>query len=220
MIRDINYQIYQKSMRGGKHIEDLERTANKDSKSVAGQLAQFKLSMMKYLPSQIHSPFIGGLIGKKNQIYLTAFSRSTESRLVGDQNTVIYYLKNCQNQRSKKTSLCLWRKSSVVIPSNLEEMEKIATSSQYKTSTVKEQTKQVLSQSELVVLEGVKKFEISYYDISSNEWKDEWKTGVNERSLLPSAIRVLWEFENSRKQIVKKQSVVTLYQGIALPADS
>ena len=216
--KDINSLIYLRAIKRQKSTEELEKPANKDPESVAGQLAQFELSMRSAIASAPELALIGGLIGKKDQIYLTSFSRSTESSLVGDQNTVMYYLKNCQNQKNKKTSLCLWRKSSSVIPSNLEEMEKMATSSQHKTSTVKEQSAQ--SQSELVVLEGVKKFEISYYDISSNEWEDEWRIGVNERSLLPSAIRVLWEFEDSRKRIVKRQSTVTLHQGIALPADS
>ena len=215
--QDINRLIYLRAVKRQKSTEELEKPANKDPKTVAGQLAQFKQNMYRTaFPRPLTISFIGGLIGKKDQIYLTSFSRSTESSLVGDQNTVMYYLKNCQNQKNKKTSLCLWRKSSSVIP-NLEEMEKMATSSQHKTSTVKKQSAQ--SQSELVVLEGVKKFEISYYDISSNEWEDEWEIGMHERSLLPSAIRVLWEFEDSRKRIVKRQSTVTLHQGITLPAE-
>ena len=110
----------------------------------------------------------------------------------------------------------MWRKSSSVIP-NLEEMEKMATSSQHKTSTVKKQSAQ--SQSELVVLEGVKNLKFLTMIFHPMSGEDEWEIGMHERSLLPSAIRVLWEFEDSRKRIVKRQSTVTLHQGITLPAE-
>ena len=237
---NMNQVIYSKTTARRKTREELIKIADKDPNSVQSQLAQFELSIRENIlepegrrshlagparPSVNSTPqsFTGGLFGKQDHIYLSALSRTGESTAFSDQNTISYYLKNCKNRISKKESLCLWRKSSPLIGSSdqggWDTFIQTFKTEPKKRDQAKDSQQQKLTYSEVVILERVKKFEISYYDISSNEWKTEWKTGINERWTVPSALRIQLEFENSRKQIIKDQLNLILYQTIMLPTN-
>ena len=71
---------------------------------------------------------------------------------------------------------------------------------------------------EFVLLEKVKKFQLSYYNMYSNEWKQEWKTKPDDTNILPSSIRITLEFENKKKQIVKQELNLPLHQQILIPS--
>ena len=196
---DINNLVYTKAIKGQKPRAELIKLADNKSKSVESQTAQFELSMRDTIVGYQGSKpvvFLGGLIGKRDQLHLSSLSRMGGGGGGGDQNAITYYLKNCKNRISQKENLCLWRKSSVVLEQELDNLK---------------------DYSELVLLEKVKKWDISYYDLSTNEWKNEWKTGLNERGILPSAIRMQLEFEDSRKKLIKKQLQITLHQSMILP---
>ena len=151
-----------------------------------------------------------GVNGTEDQLSISSLSwtRNRENEKTGDQNLIVYYLKHCKtriknqeksqtkNQTQNKESLCLWRKFSTMINQNLEDL---------KFST------------EFVLLEKVKKFHLSYYNMYSSEWKKEWKTGPKDKNILPSAIHITIEFENRKKQIVQQETHLVLNQQTLIP---
>ena len=163
-----------------------------------------ELEVLSYRPFMHPSSGIGtvGIMGKNDALHITSRSyiRNQENEKASDQNTIIYYLKSCKSREDqKKQSTCLWRKFS---PDIYQDIENISPSN-YK---------------EFVLLEKVKKFELSYYDLPGNDWLREWQTGQNKRNTLPYAIHIKMEFENRRKQLVKQELHIPLHQQFLLPA--
>ncbi len=194
--KNINDLVYRTVESGRKTREGLAKTAEGPAKQAKTLLAQFELNQLRpYFPPMVRS--VGGITGKKDQLSMNALSYRAENDPKGDQNAIMYYLKNCKNRLNpKEQSLCLWRKSSSVIDQDLENL----------TQT-----------NEVVLLERVQKFELSYYDVSANEWVQEWKTGRNERGALPAAILMKLEFKDSRNLLIREALKITLHQQIILP---
>ena len=199
--KDINDLVYRTVESSRKTRSALIKTAEDPAKNSAKQavlraLAQFELKFIRpHFPPVVRS--VGGIIGKKDQLSLNALSYRAENGPQGDPSAIIYYLKNCKSRLNpKEQSLCLWRKSSSVIDQDLEDLTQA---------------------NEVVLLERMQKFELSYYDVSTKEWVQEWKTGLNEREALPAAIHLKWEFKNSRNHLIQKVLKITLHQQIILP---
>lgn len=158
--------------------------------------------------------FSGGIAGKTNSLHIVSLSNiyTGENSKNSDQNIIIYYLKPCKNREDKKeetSSSCLWRKFSPVTQQNLINLK---------------------DYDEFVLLEKVNKFQISYYNESSNEWLKEWNTTSYVRgsilprlsytkTFLPSAIHIELEFENKKKQSVKQEIQIPLHQQFILPLE-
>jgi len=70
---------------------------------------------------------------------------------------------------------------------------------------------------EFVLLEKMKKFQVSYYDFYTNEWLTQWKIGPDENSYLPSAVHIRIEFENNRNQLIKTEMNIPVHQQFILP---
>ena len=156
-----------------------------------------KIEIEPYLSLEPH--FLGGMTGKSNSLYIVSLSniRNQENAKISDQNIIIYYLKPCKNRKNKtENSSCLWRKASLVINQDPENLEHY---------------------NESVLLEKVKKFQLSYYNMHSNEWLKEWETHPTKSNTLPSNIRIEIEFKNKKNQSVKQEMNIPLYQQFILP---
>ena len=143
--------------------------------------------------------FVGGFEGTKNHLRISTFSPAytLENGTSNDQIIITYYLKTCKNREDNKIqSNCLWRRSSPIKTQNTESEE---------------------GENEIVLLENVKNFELLYYNISTNEWLNTWKTGPNERNTLPAAIQIKMEFKNRKKQNIKSELQIPLHYSFILP---
>ncbi len=185
------------------------KTSQKQEEEQA-KLNKFDREVEPYLSQT--APVSGGIIGKTNSLHIVSLSNiyTGENSKNSDQNAIVYYLKPCKNRENKKaeTSSCLWRKFSSVIHQNLGNLK---------------------DYDEIVLLEKVKKFQLSYYNKSSNEWVKEWETTPTrnswlpvltyQKAFLPSAIYIELEFENKKKQSVKQEIHVPLHQQFILPVE-
>ena len=192
-------QIIKKDIRNIFYTQDMNAFAHLlTPQNEEGLFADFEKTMITpYLFNKIH--ISGGIIGKPNSLHIASFSnvRTQENAKFSDQNIIIYYLKPCKSrEQSKENSTCLWRKFSFIINQDMDNLK---------------------NYNEFVLLEKVKKFQLSYYNISSNDWLQEWKTGPNERNFLPAAIHIKIEFENKRKQLVKREIKLPLHHSLILP---
>ena len=211
--KDIRNIFYTKDMNALTHVlwrKENQKNANRNPKKPTEKASQkqieqqsklkaFKNTVESYLFTSI--PFSGGIIGKTNSLHITSLSNThnQESDKNSDQSTITYYLKPCKDRENKKEeSSCLWRKFSLVINQELDNLK---------------------DYDEVVLLEKVKKFQILYYDKFSNEWLREWKIGPNEKNFLPSSILIEIEFEDRKKQSVKQEINVPLHQQFILPLE-
>ena len=160
------------------------------------QLADFKEKQIKpYLYRGFYS--LGRFIGTEKRLLMTSFSYVSHRSSDSGQHIVLYYLKDCKNRNNNKiTSLCLWRGFSPNINQNPEELRDYQA---------------------FALLEQVKNFQLSYYSISTNEWSKEWKTGPKDQNILPSALHIIIEFENKKKQLVKNEIKIPIHQQFILP---
>ena len=145
-----------------------------------------------YLANQIQ--ITGGFYGEENSLKISTFSntRLWSDDKTGEQNEVSYYIKTCQEKKNKKNSSeCLWRSSSSLVDDNPEELD---------------------AQEELVLLERVKKFQISYFNMFKEEWTSEWKTNPTDNKNLPAIIRLNIEYENEKSKLIKHNIMIPIYQ--------
>ena len=145
-----------------------------------------------YLSNQIQ--ITGGFYGEENSLKISTFSntRLWSDDKTGEHNEVSYYIKTCQEKKNKKNSSeCLWRSSSSLVDDNPEELE---------------------AQEELVLLERVKKFQISYFNMFKEEWSNEWKTNPTDNKNLPAIIRLNIEYENEKSKLIKHNIMIPIYQ--------
>ena len=181
--------------------QQAEETIFKQNQQIRDGLMEFTETHVKsYIPNKVL--LSGGIIGKNDSLHLVSLSyiQNQENEKKSDQNIVIYYLKECKSrENNKEQSTCLWRKFSTHTNQNLEDPK---------------------DYSEFVLLERVKKFELYYYNGASKEWLKEWKTGYNERSVLPSAIQITIEYENKRKKAFKSLIHSALHQQFILPVQT
>ncbi len=167
-------------------------------KEVEKELIEFEIMQIEPYMLKLSSTS-GGVVGTENSLHISSLSyiRNQDNEKTSDQNLIVYYLKPCKSrEKNKEESSCLWRKFSTMINQQLSDLKHY---------------------DEFVLLERVKIFQLSYYNMYSNEWKKEWKTGPNDNNNLPSAIRVKMEFENKKKQIVKQEIHLPLYQQVLIP---
>lgn len=173
----------------------------KQNQQIHDGLMEFTETNVKpFIPNKVS--FSGGIIGKNDSLHLVSLSyiQNQENEKKSDQNIVIYYLKDCKSrENNKEQSTCLWRKFSTRTHQDLEDPK---------------------DYSEFVLLERVKKFELYYYNGASKEWLKEWKTGNNQRRVLPAAIQVTIEYENKRKKTVKSLIHSALHQQFILPVQT
>ncbi len=197
-ITDINALIYSPFIIPNELVDSNEPGSPKRYTALQKKWEEFKAKeITPYIYPIVRSS--GGFIGKQDSLYITSFSNlpTREDAESSDQNIVVYYLKNCRNRENNKTqSTCLWRKFSSFINQEMENLK------DYK---------------EFALLEKVKKFQLSYYSISTNEWLKEWKIGPDDRNILPSAIHITIEFEDKKKQLVKNEIKIPIYQQFILP---
>ena len=145
-----------------------------------------------YISSQMR--ITGGFYGEENSLKISTFSntRLWSDDKTGEHNEVAYYIKNCQEKKNNKNSSeCLWRSSSSVVDENPEESD---------------------VQEELVLLERVKKFQISYFNMFKDEWSNEWKTDPTNNKNLPAIIRLNIEYENEKSKLIKHNIMIPIYQ--------
>ena len=145
-----------------------------------------------YLSNQIQ--ITGGFYGTENSLKVSTFSntRLWSDDKTGEHNEVAYYIKTCQEKKNEKNSSeCLWRSSSSVVDDNPEELD---------------------VQEELVLLERVKKFQISYFNMFKDEWSNEWKTDQTENKNLPAIIKLNIEYENEKSKLIKHNIMIPIYQ--------
>ena len=191
-----------------KNESDRESSNRQTQEKVLKQNQQIYDGLMEFTETNV-KPFIpnkvsfsGGIIGKEDSLHLVSLSyiQNQENEKKSDQNIVIYYLKDCKSrENNKEQSTCLWRKFSTRTNQDLEDPK---------------------DYSEFVLLERVKKFELYYYNGASKEWLKEWKTGNNQRRVLPAAIQVTIEYENKRKKTVKSLIHSALHQQFILPVQT
>ena len=174
-------------------------TTTKEKQQIYNALTEYiQVHVTPYVPDKPSA--VGGMIGQHDNLHMVSrsYRPNQENEKKSDQNIVSYYLKNCKSrENNKEQSTCLWRRFSSHIHQNLEDPT---------------------DYSEFVLLEKVKKFELYYYRDSSTEWLKEWKTGINEKSVLPSAIQINIEYESKRKRTVKSLIYSALHQQFILPA--
>ena len=140
-----------------------------------------------YIPPQVY--FTGGFYGKKDSLKMASLSRT---RLGGEdkfseQIEVSYYLDKCQDNNT-----CLWRKSSVYVDENPQEEGE--------------------DSQELVVLENIKKMEISYFNIFNNEWAGEWETDRQDNKNLPAVLKITLEYENKNQKPITENIMLPVYK--------
>ena len=207
--KDIRNIFYTQDMNASAHIlfkkQTIEHSDTDEDEEDTSSQNQQQVQMMEFENREIE-PYLsptalisGGITGQSNRLLMVSLSntRTRENIKISDQNIVVYYLNPCKSrEKNKEQSTCLWRKSSPFINQDLENIKNFT---------------------EFVLLEKVKKFQLSYYDISSNEWLQEWKTDPNEKNILPSSIRLEIEFENKKKQTIKREINVPLHQQFILP---
>ena len=143
-----------------------------------------------YLSTQIH--MTGGFYGNENSLRISTFSntRLWSDDKTGEQNEVAYYIQDCKGNENTSND-CLWRSSSSVVDDNPEESD---------------------SQEELVLLERIKKFQISYFNIFKDEWSNEWQTDQNRNKNIPSIIKLNIEYENEKSKLIKHNIMIPIYQ--------
>ncbi len=138
--------------------------------------------------------YFGGLKGKKDQLSFASFSniQAWLNEKSSDQNEVSYYLAGCKSKTDeRKQQTCLWRKSSTQLDQDLEASDRYE---------------------ESIILEKVKSFHVSYFNIFQNKWFDEWTTKANEQGSLPAIIRVALDFENNKNQLNHQEFILPIYQ--------
>ena len=203
---DIQNMFYTVDVNALAHSEYLKKekgslyrvqTADLEANLIEGELEDFERIEVNFY---MHSSVVvaGGFEGKKDEMRLSSFSYKhfygNETR--GDQNIVVYYLKPCKTvvTRQKKDS-CLWRKFSSFSNQKGDNLKHF---------------------SEFVLLEGVERFEISYYNLYSHEWLSEWKTHPQDRNFLPSALHVKIESEG-KGSLPTGEIKTPLYHQFILP---
>ena len=137
----------------------------------------------------------GGLKGSENSLHISSFShtRTQKDEKAGDQSLVSYYLKSCKSRWDMESNIesCLWRKVSRYPEQNIEALD---------------------TDEEYVLLESVKTFNISYFNIFNNQWLNRWSSSPNAQNSLPAYIKVTIEFEDSNRRLIKQELSVPVYQ--------
>ena len=203
---DIQNMFYTVDTNALAHVDYLKKekgllyrieTADLDANLIDSEVEDFeRMEVNSYMHSFV--AVAGGFEGKKDEMRLTSFSykRFYENEKAGDQNIVVYYLKPCKSAvtRQKKDS-CLWRKFSSFSNQDSDNLKDF---------------------SEFVLLEGVKRFELSYYNLYSNEWLSEWQTHPQDRNFLPAAVHIKIESED-KKSLPTGEIKAPLYHQFILP---
>ncbi|MDE0118530.1 MAG: hypothetical protein OXM55_00790 [Bdellovibrionales bacterium] len=205
---DVNATIYISFIKQNQTDSNAEADINKLAKKnnlSQRQKIQLQTELTEF-EEQLISPylsrtvlFVGGFEGTQNQLDISSFStaHAREEGRSSDQSIITYYLKTCKNRETHKIqSNCLWRKSTPITTQNTNPEE---------------------GDNEVVLLENVQTFELLYYSISTNEWLNTWKTGPNERNILPAAIQIKVEFKNRKKQSIKSELKIPLHYSFILP---
>ena len=205
--KDIRNTFYMPNIQVLAHVDTmqsrLKSLQEKDSQTASEKKAE---KLFQQFASKEIYPFLyeneksatGGLSGEKDRLHLASFSNvpTTTEAKTSSQQLVTYYLKTCKNKLDNKIqSTCLWRKTSPAIEQDMEDFKN------YK---------------EFVLLENVEKFELLYYNLSTNEWLPEWKTAPNEKNTLPSAINIKFNFKE-KKQLTHRETTLQFYQQLILP---
>ncbi len=197
-ISDINSFLHQPLSKRTNKAPFREEEGSTAPGGLKSQLEAFEEKEIRpYLYHDLYSS--GSFIGTQDRLRITSFSYvpGREDENADDRNIVVYYLKDCKSRKNNKIkSLCLWRRFSPDINQDTQELK---------------------DYEEFALLERVKKFQLSYYSISTNEWTKEWKTGPKDQNILPSAVHIIIEFEDKKKQLVKNEIKIPVYQQFILP---
>lgn len=124
--------------------------------------------------------------GTKNAIHFTNINNITvqPGEKVSDQQEVGYFVKSCKSLANPDvTSQCLWRRTSPYLDDKVDE-----------------------GGSEVVLIEGVKKFELRYFGKEKEDWVETWDStpeGGDEviRNKFPSAVEVTLTVEQNKREI-------------------
>ena len=169
---------------------DSSRTGQSRSAEVASQYEQTNIQPYMALKTVV----TGGLAGQEDRLSLSAFSNTLlhlEDK-TAEQNEAVYYLQPCKNQKKpEQQSSCLWRSKTFLVDDSPHESD------------------QTMNQ---VLLERVKTFQLSYFNIFKNEWQKEWQTDPNQNKDLPGIIKILLEYENEKAQLIQRNITIPIYQ--------
>lgn len=200
--KDINFEIYSKVQEDrSRDLNDLwkkiqDKQANEYEKFYGpeNKAEYLRRSANFAVPSYKK---LTHYLGKKDSMH---FTTSNHVRLIKDSAVsniveVGYFLRKCKSVDKKTTfSSCLWRRSSAIIDDDVSK-----------------------GGVERVVLEGVKKFQISYTQRISQDssgvkadWKDEWISDYrgksSTRGKFPLAVLIFLSWERKQKERGKEIS--------------
>ena len=180
---------------------DRKNSKNPQNNDLQNALQEFQYTEIKtYIPNRI--PVTGGFTGTQDSFSIASFShiRNRENDKTGDQNIVSYQLKPCKAKPGQKqTGQCLWRKFSPLINQDIKDLK---------------------DYNETLLLKNVKSLKIMYYDLFANEWLREWKTGPNDKNILPSGIHIKIEFQDHKNRLAQKELKIPIYHQFLLPIQS
>lgn len=129
-------------------------------------------------------PNYTGFLGEKDSLHFTNLNGAPTAGedLSGDQQEVGYFLKNCKNFLTEKTGPCLWRRTSSYVDDKLNE-----------------------GGEDIVILEGVKKFELRYFGEQKEDWVEKWRTDGQGDALtqgsFPEAVEVSLTIEHNKREL-------------------
>jgi len=208
-ITDIHYQrnsfqILQRDLRNIFFIEDINAKiqtlyVQREQQRNANTFGGVRVSIDPFIRNNpyLHTvnPKYGGLKGTKNSLHIGSFSntRTQPDEKASDQNIISYYLKPCKSRWNPTTEIksCLWRKATRYPEKTLEDPENFE---------------------EFVLLENIKEFQISYFNIFTNQWVTSWSTEPNEQNALPSYIKINIKYQNDKKQSIQQELNIPIYQ--------
>jgi prepilin-type N-terminal cleavage/methylation domain-containing protein len=136
-------------------------------------------------------------IGKENSMHFTSLNnqRTTANSQESDQIEVGYFLATCKSRMSKKTSQCLWRRSSLIVDNDVTR-----------------------GGDATPLIENVSEFKLEYLsdDPQQKEWRTIWQTDsngdANTQNLFPYLVRITLATEDKDSKFVGKfkQTVVAV----------
>lgn len=119
--------------------------------------------------ASMHTVFHGRREGRGSRIDFTSFShrRMFRDAHESDQNELGYFLREHRDEETRVSSRVLVRRESRRIDDNPEE-----------------------GGQQMILVEGVREFELDYFDSANLQWVDGWDTAGTETNRLPAQVRI------------------------------